>query len=382
MGKRSNREGSAPVQLKDGRWQARMTVEGKRKAFYGSTREEAHDKLIAAQADLRRGLPIVAEKLTVGKYLQGWLEASKLTSRRYSTWKRKDELIRLHVIPTLGKVALAKLTPQQVQRLYAKLKEGSLSLSTVHRVHNTLHMAIKQAVREGAVVRNVTELLDGPSDEYRALVVLHDAQIRVFIEAAMGDKWEALWLLGITTGMRAGEMLALTWHSLDLDHSSLAVVASMRPNEAGQWVPVPPQTASGKRTIVLRPEVCESLRRHRARQLEVRLGAGAAWAEQDLVFPNGLGRAMDEIGLYRRQFKPLLKRAGLPSIRLHDLRHSAATWLISQGMAIKAVSEMLGHADVGTTLRWYGHVSPTMQAQIVAVWDQLFATEERGHANG
>jgi integrase len=192
MGKRSNHEGSAPVQLQDGRWQARMTVDGRRKAFYGRTREEAYDKLVAAQADQRRGLPIVPEKLTVSKYLLGWLEASKLTARRYSTWKRKEELIRLHVLPTLGKTTLAKLTPQQVQTLYAQKKSEGLSLSTIHRLHNALHLALKQAVREGAVARNVTELFDAPSDEHRKLVVLHDAQIRTFIEVAMGDKWEAL----------------------------------------------------------------------------------------------------------------------------------------------------------------------------------------------
>jgi integrase len=178
--------------------------------------------------------------------------------------------------------------------------------------------------------------------------------------------------------MRAGEMLALTWHHLDLDAKapSLRVVVSMERDEAGHWVLVPPKTAAGRRTILLRAEVVDALRRHRARQLEQRLAVGAAWSEQDLVFPNRLGRPMDEIDLYRRQFKPLLKRAGLPPIRLHDLRHSAATWLIAQGMPIKAVSETLGHADVATTLRWYGHVLPTMQQQIVHAWGSLFMAAE------
>jgi integrase len=140
-------------------------------------------------------------------------------------------------------------------------------------------------------------------------------------------------------------------------------------------VPVPPKTAAGRRTILLPPPVSAALRHHRTRQKALRLAAGTTWEEHDLVFPNRMGRPMDELNRYKHHFRPSLKRAGLPAIRLHDLRHTAATWLIAQGKPITTVSGMLGHADVATTLRWYGHVLPSSQYELLTAWESLFAAD-------
>jgi integrase len=143
-----------------------------------------------------------------------------------------------------------------------------LSLSTIHRLHSVLHLALKHAVRAGEVARNVTDLFDAPTDAIRTRVVLDGAQIQTFLIAARDDPWEALWVPGVTTGMRAGEMLALTWHHVDLDAPApiLRVVASLARDADGHWVPVPPKTAAGRRTILLLPPVSAALRHHRTRQ--------------------------------------------------------------------------------------------------------------------
>lgn len=183
-GKRGNNEGSI-TQLGDGRWQARVTLEGgRRKAYYGATRAEAAAKLHTALRDRDSGLPLVAEKQTVGQYLAVWLDTVKPTIRP-RTWKRYTELMTQHATPVLGKIALAKLTAQQVQRLYSiKLAEG-LSVTTAHHLHAVLHRALSQAERLGLVGRNVADLVDAPRMAKHEMHVLDRPQVHRFLQAAM-----------------------------------------------------------------------------------------------------------------------------------------------------------------------------------------------------
>ncbi len=359
-GKRGNNEGSI-TQLSDGRWQARVTLEGgKRKAFYGKTRSEVQQKLTAALRDRDRGLPVASDRQTVGLYLAGWLDATR-HQLKPGSWRRYEEITRRHIVPTLGKLPLTKVGPQDVQRLYAvKLDEG-LSTTTVHYIHRTLRRALAEAERQGAVARNVARLVTPPRPRREEIHVLDSEQVRRLLDEAEGHPLEAFFTLAIHTGMRVGELLALRWKDVSLDRASLSVQATLQRTRDGSVTFASPKSAKSRRQIALSPTAVAALRRHRARQLEERLAAGGTWQNSDIVFTDLVGRPLNGIHVLRYQFAPLLKRAGLPPMRLHDLRHTCATLLLGRSINPKIVSEMLGHSTVAITLDLYSHVLPTMQ---------------------
>jgi len=369
MGKRGNGEGGI-THLSDGRWQARITLEGgRRKAFYGATRAEAAAKLTAALRDRDKGLPIVAEKQTIENYLVNWLVSVK-PAIRPRTWQRYGELLTLHVVPTLGKTTLVRLTAQQVQALYGyKLGEG-LSRTTAHHLHAVLHRALAQAERLGLVARNVCDLVEAPRMAEREMQVLARGQVRHLLDMANNDRLAALYVLAVSTGMRQGELLALRWRDVDFATGSVQVRATVQRTREYGLTLAPPKTKQSRRRIKLGTVALEALRTHRTRQVEERLQSGPAWdGRLDLVFANEIGRPIEAQNLVRRSFYPLLQRAALPRIRFHDLRHTAATLLLSSGINPKIVSEMLGHASITITLGIYSHVLPEMQAQAAAAMD-------------
>jgi integrase len=191
---------------------------------------------------------------------------------------------------------------------------------------------------------------------------LSPEQARTFLQAADGDPLEALYFLALTTGMRQGELLALHWRDVNLDASSLQVRGSLQRTEGGLTV-MEPKTPSSRRQVALTRSAVDTLRQHRVAQTEERLRLGPAWEDSGLVFCNEAGRPIDATGMVARSFLRLLRRADLPRIRFHDLRHSAATLLLGQGVHPKIVSEMLGHSQIAITLDLYSHVTPTMQRQ-------------------
>jgi integrase len=375
-GRRGNNEGSI-TQLNDGRWQARVTLDnGKRKALYGRTRQEAQHKLTAVLRDRDKGLPIgMDERQNLATYLATWLESVK-PAVRPRTWKRYAELMNQHVVPTLGKISLAKVSAQQVQRMYgAKLEQG-LSSTTVHHLHAVLHRALAQAVRVGLVARNVADLVDVSRMAEHDLQVLDRSQVQQLLAAVAGHRLEALYVLALSTGMRQGELLALRWQDIDLDKRTVQVRATLQRTKEQGYMLAPPKTKRSRRQITLTSAACTALRAHRARQAEQRLALGSEWdTTYDLVFPNTLGKPMDGTNLLHYDFYPLLKRAGLPRIRFHDLRHTAATLLLGRGVNPKIVSEMLGHASIGITLDIYSHVLPDMQAYAATQMDAALSAD-------
>jgi len=368
-GKRGNNEGSI-TKRSDGRWMARITLEdGRRKSFYAKTRQEVARLLAEALRDQAKGLPIVGEKQTLAQYLTNWLGTTRPTVRT-GTFRRYEELTRVHIVPTLGAMPLARLGAQHLNALYAaKLGEG-LSPTTVRYIHVTLHRALGQALRLGLVQRNVSELASPPRKRRRSMQVLSPEQARVFLDAAAGDPLEALYVVALTTGMRQGELLSLRWRDVDLEDGHVQVRASLSKTADG-FVFSEPKTAQSRRKVALTGSAIAALRRHRVGQRERRLAAGPAWQDDDLVFPDALGVPFDAITLLRREFLPLLARAGLPPIRFHDLRHTAATLMLLKGVHPKVVSEMLGHATISITLDLYSHVLPDMQREAVEAMESV-----------
>jgi integrase len=371
MKRRGSGEGSLRHRP-DGRWEARLRLPGnQRKHFYGETRADALKQLQAFQRQLEQGTAVQDGKLTVGRYLQDWLEGCKPPALEYSTWVTYEQFVRLHITPIIGSTRLVLLTPQQLQKLYAaKLAEGKSS-TTVRHIHACLHKALEEAFRFGLVQRNVAALVKPPPFRRIPMRVFTPEQARIFLEAARGDRLEGFYILALSTGMRLGEMLSLKWRDVNLDQRLIQVQTALKRAELGKRTIGKTKTAGSKRKIMLTPTTVAALKAHRVRQLEERLQAGDAWHDNDLVFCNPIGNALDPTGVYKYRFKALLRRAGLPMLRLHDLRHSAATLLLLSGIHPKVVSELLGHSSITITLNLYSHVLPDMQAGATDAMERL-----------
>jgi integrase len=332
---------------------------GKRKALYGKTRAEAATKLGKLLRDAQQGLPVVGEKQTLTQYFDTWLASSKHRMKTRS-WRRYEEIARLHIRPTLGKISLARLSPQDLQRLYANKLDEGLSSTTVRYIHVTLRAALAEAERQGGVQRNVARLVRPPRPRREEMHVLDSDQVRRLLEVARGDRLEALYILAVHTGARLGELLALRWKDVSLERGYLSIQATLQRTRDG-YTFAPPKSGRSRRQIQLTPTAIAALVQHRASQAKEQSVAGAAWEDQRVVFADAFGGPLNGIHVLRSAFHPLLKRAGLPQVRFHDLRHTCATLLLGRGVNPKVVSELLGHSTVAITLDLYSHVLPTMQ---------------------
>jgi len=360
----------------DGRWCATVTLgheDGKRlrRSFYGRSQAEVREALQQARQDVRQGVAVKRDnRQTVAAYLSEWLETVRPTIRA-TTFVSYEGHVRLHIVPILGRTPLAKVTPADVRRLIAHRLEAGASPRSAQYTHVVLSRALRQAEREGVIGRNVAALVSPPRVQQHEISPLDPDQARTLLETARGDRLEALYAVATALGLRQGEALALRWSDVDLDARTLRVSATL------QRVPVmlrgaddggrgtryrlePPKTARSRRTIHLPGVVVTALREHRLRQLEERLAAGGAWQEWDLVFATTIGTPMDARNV-SRAFADLLQRAGLPRIRFHDLRHSAATLMLAQGVDARTIMATLGHSTIGITMNTYAHVLPAMQ---------------------
>jgi len=259
----------------------------------------------------------------------------------------------------LGSVKLKALSPTHVRGLY-KEKLSSLSPRTVRYIHVTLHKALKQAVSDGLIPRNATEAVKPPQVRREEIRPLTPEQVKMLLDAASGDRLEALYVLAVHTGLRQGELLGLKWDDIDLQARTLQVRRALITARGGPRLATP-KTKGSRRRVSLTGVAAEALKGHLERQLAEIDRAGSLWQENGLVFASETGAPLDRRYLTSRRFKPLLKRAGLPHFRFHDLRHTCATLLLTQNVNPKVVSEMLGHSSIAITLDTYSHVLPNMQ---------------------
>jgi len=353
-------------QRADGRWEASLRLAGGlRRYWYAATRREVQEQLTAALRDRDRGMPLPGGRQTLAQFLESWLDTVGTPTLRPRTLEGYRVLARLHLLPYLGKKELRKLTPQDLQRVYAEKLASGLAPRTVGHCHRFLHRALEDAMRWGLVPRNICDLISPPRVPQMEMRALSPAQCQEFLHAAEGDAFEALYVLALTTGMRQGELLALKWGDIDLSTGTLQVRRSIARLTGQGFVESEPKTAKSRRSISLMGMAVDALRRHRQRQIETRLAVGPAWEEHGLVFCNSLGRPLERQSVTQRSFRPLLDKAELPHIRFHDLRHSAASLLLSLGIHPKVVQEMLGHAQIGITMDTYSHVMPALQREAV-----------------
>lgn len=379
MAKRGQNEGSI-YQGKDGRWVAclNMGYQGgkrKRKYIYGKTRREASEKLTEALRNRQLGLPVANDKITLGQFLERWLADSVKPSVRPRTYISYSQLVARHITPDLGKIKLAKLSPQDIQELMnSKLKVG-LSPRTVQYIHAVIRRALVQACKWQLVPRNVAKLVDSPRVQRFEVQPLTPEQARILIDAAKGDRLEALYTVAVSLGLRRGECLALRWEDIDLDSGTLRVRHTLQRLEGGGWELAEPKSKNSRRTLGLPNFAIQAIKEHRKRQLEEKILAGPSWQESGFVFTSKFGTPLDGQHLYFRHFKKLLSEAGLPDIRFHDLRHSCASLLLVQGVSPRVVMETLGHSQISLTMDTYSHVMPLLQRDAADKMDALLRGE-------
>jgi integrase len=339
--------------------------------YHPKRAERIREDLI--QAD-RRGRAIGTPQQSVADYLWSWLETTAKNTLRPRSLERYTGVIEQHVLPTAGAVPLERFSPQHVAELHA-LWGKKLSSGTVRYNHAVLRSAFREAVEWRLVDRNPTHAVRPPRRVRQPMRALTPAQARTLCEGARGDEIEALYVLALTSGMRLGELLGLQWSDVDLDPIAGPRVSVQRTlvRVSGRWLFGEPKSERSRRGIALSERAETALRAHRARQRRQRLASGSAWANHDLVFSDRRGEPLFGSHVTERQLKPLLRRLRLPVIRFHDLRHTAATLLLTQGINPKVVSEMLGHGNVQLTLETYTHVLPDMQAQVAAAMDAALA---------
>jgi len=249
------------------------------------------------------------ERLTVGQFLQRWLADVVRPRVRATTYEGYERLVRRHLEPSLGRRPLAKLSPADVAACYRALLDQGLAPRTVEYAHAVLHRALRDAERWGLVARNVASLTDPPRPQPRPATTLDAAQARQLLAAARGERLEALYVLALTTGLRLGELLALRWADIDWAAGALHVQRTVvRTRQGVQFHP--PKTARGRRRVPLGPLALRALRAHRKRQHAERLRLGPLWAEQDLVFPNAVGRPIERQNLVRRDYRIALAAVG------------------------------------------------------------------------
>lgn len=347
------------------------TVKGKKKDA------EAVERKKKRELDL--GILIEHSKITFDDYLDKWLEVAVRPRLRERSYEDYAEYLNRYVRPALGTKYLAKIKPLEIQALYTGMLEKRLSPRTIRYAHSILSSAFKQAVKWQILSMNPAAMVDLPKNRRKEMKALSPEEAKQFLEAARNDKWSVIFSLAISTGMRPEEYLGLLWKDVDF-HSGRAIVqrSLVRKRKGGGWSLEEPKTDQSRRSIPLPASVLHALSLHRKKQLEERLTLGPAYQNFDFVFATEIGTPLLASNLTRRHFKPILKKANLPSnIRLYDLRHTCATLLLCQDQNPKVVSERLGHSTIVLTLDTYSHVLPSIQENATVALEAILFRKQR-----
>lgn len=382
--RRGNREGRVG-RRKDRGWYATSFlgygIDGKpdEKWFYGATRAEVVDAKRKFERELDDHRPVASGRLTVGRYLTEWIE--ELRGRvKPLTWVSYELHVRRYLVPGIGRGKLAELQPRDVRRFLDGLLEvksektgRNLSPASVQRVHATLRRALADAVEDGTLSRNVAKQARGVSVEASEAKALTLVQAKEFLASLRGHPDEVLYRLDVSMGLRQGELLGLSWTDVDFGEGTFHVRRQLQrvpkklrgPGDGGRGTRYVlreyTKTKKSRRTLPLPEPLFSALQRHRRRQIAAQLAAGTTWRnEWDLVFTTSIGTPLDGRNVTKR-FQRILEASGLPRLVFHELRHSAATLLLAQGVALRTIMDILGHSQERTTNR-YAHRVPVMQA--------------------
>jgi integrase len=347
--KQSNGSGSV-ARYKNG-WRARLTTtDGRRVAICAGTRDEAERRMRQTLVERDQGLPVITATTTVAEFAAQWLE-TKRPSWKHNTYLYNEGYVRVHILPVIGALTLARLTPAHLQTLYTRKRNEGMPPTSVHHLHAVLHGMLKCAVKWGMVTRNVADAVDPPRLIRRRMVPLDQDDVQRLLAGLNDHSLETLVILALNTGMRLGELLALRWRDIHLSERYIEVTATLLKDGKTST----PKTPGSQRRVALSETAIRALS-HLERSL-------------DRVFPFTHSQVD-----YR--YSKIAHELTLPARRFHDLRHTFATLLLAKNVPAKIVQETLGHANISTTLDLYSHVSPSMQAEAARAIDEIMAFAE------
>jgi len=373
-GKHNRGRGEGSIyQRADGKWcGSLMAADGKRKVLYGRTRQDVARKLNTALQARENGALIVGPRQTVAQFFNRWLEdvvKPNLRPRSYSVYEGKT---RLHILPDLGKLSLASLTPQHLQRLYAKKIAEGVAPKSVNNLHVVIHRALSYAVRWGEVARNVADAAEPPRVPRREVQPFSAEEIATLLAAIEGHRHQWLWTTMLATGMRFGEAAALRWEDVDMDARLVNVRHTLGVRNRGPMF-AEPKTTKARRLVPLPQIAVDALTMQRAQLGLQRAAAGDRWNDLDVVFPSPSGRPLSQSHVLER-FHRVLAEAGLHRRRMHDLRHTYATRLFALGQHPRAVQDLLGHSRFEVTMNLYTASVPEVLREAANQLDGVFAS--------
>lgn len=384
--KNPNGEGSIYQRQSDGRWVGQayaLTTDGgrKRKYVYGDTWDEAHGKLVELKARTQRGIPLPDRAWKVSDYLSYWL-AAYVTDLKPTTARGYESAVRLHLVPGLGGKRLDGLQVQHVKTFLDAFRNKCLCCASkadsnrpasrqccsignccnhypgarqIQYVHAVLRNALQHAMREELISRNVAKLVKVPSPRYKVGKGLSVEQVRKILATVKGHRLYPLYVVAATMGLRRGELLGLRWADLDLDNGTLAIEQTVQ--RTGGKLHLSDAKTEGSESVLPLPEwTWMVLLEHQEAQKAEREQLKEAWHDHDLVFPSELGTPMEPRNL-NRHFAALRSAAKLPTVRLHDFRHTVVSMLMELGVQPHVVQAVARHADVKITLKVYSHTN-------------------------
>lgn len=378
--KRANGEGNIRKR-KDGRWEGRYTAgydskTGKHiiKNVLGKTQAECKAKLVAA-IESAKGIDISrAEEYTVTTWLRSWYEIYAKPNVRVATADRYQLMVEQYAIPRIGSIKLTKLTAHDLQKLYKDLMENGrinrksghgkpgLSSTTVRSLHLMLHSAFERARKEHLIPYNPTEDCIAPKVQKVEMQILKPEHIKEYLDAANKRNLLPMFYLELVSGLRKGELTALLWSDLDIQNRTISVNKQYVKNPNGELTLSRPKTETSVRQVSIPQEAVDLLIQEHEKHLD-----------NPYMFPSPATGEMYYPDSIVNLHKKILKDAGLPHIRFHDLRHTFATLALQNGIDVKTVSSMLGHYDAGFTLRTYTHATRQKQDEAAQTMGSFMA---------
>ena len=344
------------------RFRALISINGNRKSKSFDTKRDAQVWISEMSFKRDRGLVVPTSRVTVNSFLVDWLE-KHTTQLKEASARRYNQVARDYVFPYVGRKQLSDFTVIHVEELYQQLLERGVSERNVRYVHSLLNRSLKDAVKRGYVGFNAASGARQPKNTPKEMMILDETQVIQFLSTIKSHRHQALFHVAIKTGMRQGEIFGLMWIDIDWQNGFLRVQRQAQRVKGVGKVFFPPKTKAGRRTIPLGDELIQLLQEHQEKQEALKAKIGCNWQEKNLVFPSKTGNPLSESNLLK-EYKLLLEIAGLPEIRFHDLRHTAASIMLNRGITILVVSRILGHSKPSTTLDIYGHLIPVLHEGI------------------
>ncbi|MFX4261307.1 tyrosine-type recombinase/integrase [Pelotomaculum propionicicum] len=340
------------------------------------SKEDADKELIKQLHEINTGNYIEPSKMSLKEFLKYWLKMYAKTHCRKNTYDSYEIFIEKHIIPELGHIALAKLTPSQVEELLvnkansgrADGKEGGLSQRSVKYIYSILHMALAYAVRKDMILKNPVEKVETPELTKKAVHAWTLEEAKKFLLVAEGSRFYTLFTLALSTGMRRGELLGLRWQDIDM-RDNLGII-NIRNGLSKQRTLEVTKTENSQRAVVISCLMVELLKEHGLKQLEEQLKMGDEYQHNGLVFCSTIGTPLNAENVVKRHFYPLVKKAEIKWITFHGLRHCYATLALAADASLKVVQQRLGHASIKTTGDIYSHPEIYAQTRVVNVVDE------------